>query len=128
MAGGSAVIGIECLSENNVLVITPEGPLEAADFENLRKAIDSMIESKGKLDGLLIYTKSFPGWDSFGGFISHMRFVGGHHRKIDRIAAVTDSGVLKVMPSIARHFVDAEVRHFSFEDKDQALTWLKSVR
>jgi hypothetical protein len=49
----------------------------------------------------MIYTKSFPGWENFGAFVSHIKFVGGHHRKIERIAAVTDSGFLKVMPSIA---------------------------
>jgi len=54
--------------------------------------------------------------------------LGGHHRTIERIAAVTDSGFLKIMPSIAQHFVDAQVGHFSFEEKDQALAWLESGR
>jgi tRNA U38,U39,U40 pseudouridine synthase TruA len=128
VAGGSAVINFELLAEKDILVITPEGPLERSDFDNLAKSIDPLIESKGKLAGLMIYTKSFPGWENFGAFVSHIRFVGGHHRKIERIAAVTDSGFLKIMPSIAQHFVDVQVRHFSFEEKDQAFAWLKSDR
>jgi hypothetical protein len=47
-------------------VITPEGPFERLDFENLAKAIDPLTKSKGKLAGLMIYTNLFPGWESFG--------------------------------------------------------------
>ena len=119
------MINFELLAED-ILVITPEGPLERSDFENLAKAVDPLIETKGKLTGLMIYTRSFPGWENFGAFVSHIRFVGGHHQKIERIAAVTDSGFLKILPGIAQHFVHAQVRHFNFEEKDQALRWLKS--
>jgi hypothetical protein len=42
---------------------TPDGPLE--------KAVHSL--SKGKITGLMIYTNSFPGWRSFGAFVSHLR-------------------------------------------------------
>jgi hypothetical protein len=41
--------------------------------------------------GLLIEAPSFPGWGSFGALINHMKFVYDHHRKIDRVAAVTDN-------------------------------------
>jgi len=38
---------------------------------------------------------------------------------------VTDSGFLKVLPRIAEHFVQAKVRHFDFDKKDEALAWLE---
>jgi hypothetical protein len=37
-------------------------------------------------------------------------------------------GFLKIMPRIADHFVQAKVRHFDFEQKDQALEWLATGR
>jgi len=120
------MIHFELLRERKILLITPEGPLEKADFERLASAVDPFIASKGKLTGLLIYTKSFPGWESFGAFVSHLKFVADHHRQIERIAAVTDSGFLKIMPRIADHFVSAQVRHFDFEQKDRALAWLET--
>jgi hypothetical protein len=40
----------------------------------------------------MIHAESFPGWESFGAFVSHLKFVGDHHRQIERIAAVTNSG------------------------------------
>lgn len=86
----------------------------------------AFLESKGKLAGLTICAKSFPGWESFGALVSHLKFVADHHRRIERIAAVTDSGFLKIVPRIASHFVQAKIRHFDFEEKDRALAWLET--
>jgi hypothetical protein len=122
------MIHFELLRNRNVLVITPDGPLGKADFERLAKEVDPFIASKGKLTGVMIYAKSFPGWDSFGAFVSHLKFVADHHRQVERIAAVTDSGFLKIMPRIAEHFVQAKIKHFDFAEKDQALAWLETGR
>ena len=122
------MIHFEPLHDRNILVITLDGPLEKADFEQLTKEVDPFIASKGKLAGLMIYTKSFPGWRSFGAFASHLKFVVDHHRQIERIAAVTNSGFLKMMPRIADHFVQAKIKHFNVDEKDQALAWLETGR
>jgi len=122
------MIHFEPLHDRNILVITLDGPLEKADFEQLTKEVDPFIASKGKLAGLMIYTKSFPGWRSFGAFVSHLKFVVDHHRQIERIAAVTNSGFLKMMPRIADQFVQAKIKHFDVDEKDQALAWLETGR
>jgi SpoIIAA-like len=120
------MMDFELLQDQRILILTPAGPLQKADFENLAKAVDPFIASKGKLVGLMICAEAFPGWDSFGALVSHLKFVADHHRKIDRIAAVTDSEFLKIMPRIAEHFVQAEIKHFEFKDKDRALAWLEA--
>jgi SpoIIAA-like len=120
------MIHFELLRDRKILVITPEGPLEEADFERLAKEVDPFIASSGKLRGVMVYARSFPGWESFGAFVSHLKFVANHHRKIERIAAVSDSGFLKIMPRIADHFVQAEIKHFDVAQKDQALAWLET--
>ncbi len=117
----------ELLPEYGVLVIEPVGPLQTADFEALAKIVDPYIEQHGALKGLMIAAPSFPGWASFGALLSHLRFVKDHHRKIARVAAVTDSGFLAVLPRVANHFVDAEVRHFGDGDRKAALNWLASA-
>jgi tRNA U38,U39,U40 pseudouridine synthase TruA len=109
-----------------ILIIKPFGPLESKDFEKLIREVDPHIREKGKLNGLMIYAKSFPGWDNFAAFLSHMKFVKNHHRNIRKIAAVTGSSFLSIMPQVAGHFVQAEVRHFAYDDKDAALNWLKA--
>jgi hypothetical protein len=121
------MIHYELMRDQSILVITPDGPLQKADFEQLAKEVDPFIASNEHLAGLMICTKSFPGWDGFGALVSHLKFVADHHRLIKRIAAVTDSGFLKIMPNIANHFVQAKIRHFNFNEKDQALAWLKQT-
>ncbi|HZD40384.1 MAG TPA: STAS/SEC14 domain-containing protein [Terriglobales bacterium] len=114
----------ELNTTDGILILKPSGRLESADFETLGREVDPYIEEKGNLAGLMIYAKSFPGWVNFASFLSHIKFVRNHHRKVRKIAAVTESGFLSIMPQIAKHFVQAEVRHFDFEDKAAALDWL----
>ena len=109
-----------------ILILEPIGPLQSTDFEKLAREVDPFIIEKGTLNGLMIYAKSFPGWDSFAAFLSHIKFVKNHHQKIKKIAAVTGSGFLAIMPQVANHFIQAEVRHFDYDDKDTALNWLKA--
>jgi tRNA U38,U39,U40 pseudouridine synthase TruA len=109
-----------------ILIIRPNGPLESTDFEKLVQEVDPYIIEKGKLNGLMIYAKSFPGWDNFAAFLSHMKFVKNHHQKIKKIAAITDSSFLSIMPQVANHFVKAEIKHFDYDDKDAALNWLRA--
>jgi hypothetical protein len=73
-----------------------------------------------------IYTESFPGWENFGALVAHLKFVADHHRQIERIAAVTNGGFLKIMPRIADHFVRAQIKHFEYKEKDRALAWLEA--
>jgi tRNA U38,U39,U40 pseudouridine synthase TruA len=120
------VLDYELNRAEGILILKPAGPLESTDFERLVREVDPYISEKGKLKGLMIYVKSFPGWDNFAAFLSHMRFVKNHHQKVRKIAAVTGSGFLSIMPQVANHFIRAEVRRFGYDDKDAALNWLKS--
>jgi tRNA U38,U39,U40 pseudouridine synthase TruA len=119
------MLNYELNRAEGILIVKPIGPLESADFEKLLQEVDPYIREKGKLNGLMIHAQSFPGWDNFAAFLSHMKFVKNHHRKIRKIAAVTGSSFLSIMPQVANHFVQAEVRHFDYDDKDTALNWLK---
>jgi hypothetical protein len=53
-----------------------------------------------------------------------MRFVRDHHRVIRKIAAVSDSPILSIAPRLAKHFVNAEIRHFHASERSAALAWL----
>ena len=117
----------ELQRDTGILIITPQGPLEQKDFEMLAHEVDPYIEEKGKLNGLMIHAKSFSGWNDFAALVSHFKFVKNHHQHIAKIAAVTDSGFLSILPSIAKHFVRADVRHFDYNDKENALKWLCSL-
>ncbi len=115
------------LENEKILIVTPKGALEKNDFEKLSAIVDPYLEKEGQLNGLMIQTEAFPGWDSFAALISHFQFVKNHQKKILRVAAVTDSGFLSVMPVIADHFVDAELKHFNYDEKERAMEWLKET-
>jgi len=119
------MISHELLEDAGILIVVPEGPLESSDFEALAKQVDPYLHEQGQLKGLMIQAESFPGWHDFGGLISHLRFVRGHHHQIKRVAAVSDSTFLTIMPKVAHHFVKAEVRHFDFDERGAALAWLQ---
>ena len=55
-----------------------------------------------------------------------MHFVREHHKKVERVAVVTDSPFAAVAESLGKHFTSAEVRHFPFSEDVKALDWLKT--
>ena len=120
------MIRFELLRDAGVLVVQPESALSAEDFREISRLIDPYIREKGKLTGLLIEAASFPGWDSFGALIEHLKFVYDHHRNIDRVAAVTDAAFLKIAPTIAQHFAHPEIKVFAGGERVKALEWLQA--
>ena len=114
------------LKDSGVLIVQPQAALSADDFRTMARTVDPFIEEHGKLTGLMIEAPSFPGWDSFGALIEHMKFVRDHHRNIDRVAAVTDSEFLTIAPKIAEHFAHPEIRTFGGGERDRALAWLRT--
>jgi len=112
--------------QNRIATLEPDGPLSKADFEAASEVIDPYIESGGTLNGLVICTRSFPGWDSFQGLHSHLSFVKEHHKKVPRIAFVTDSALSNIAEAIGSHFISAEIKAFAFKDMDKARLWILS--
>lgn len=114
----------ELLEDQRILVLEPHDELEANDFERVAREIDPFIDRVGSLAGLVVVTEEFPGWDDFAAFTAHFRFVREHHRKIRRVALVTNSRFLSALPRLAGLFVDAEVKQFSPNQRAMALEWV----
>jgi hypothetical protein len=115
------------MKPEGILVLKPRGPLSKEDFGGLSAAVDSYLSDHTKLHGVLIHSRGFPGWENFGGFTAHMHFVRDHHKKVERVAVVTDSQVAGIAESLGKHFTSAEVRHFPFSDDVKALDWLETA-
>ncbi|MGH6622384.1 MAG: STAS/SEC14 domain-containing protein [Burkholderiaceae bacterium] len=120
------MIEAELFRDEGVLVVVPASALTATDFAQLATLVDPYIAERGGLNGLMVVAGHFPGWDSFEGFIGHIRFVREHERAIARVAVVSDAMALTLLPALARHFVSAEVRHFAVEEREAAMAWLTS--
>jgi hypothetical protein len=114
------------IEPEGILILDPHAPLEATDFEDLEREIDQHIAEHGKLPGMMIHAKAFPGWANPDAFLAHMRFIKSHHKDIVRLAIVSDSILLTDVAKIASHLVHAQIKHFPECEYKDALLWLKT--
>ena len=113
-------------TEHSILDARPTAPLEQEDFVNLAKAVDPHIEATGGLAGIIVDAPRFPGWESFGALVSHLRFVRDRHQHVKKVAVVTDSRLGEVAERLASHFVSAEIKQFPAGQTDAARQWITS--
>jgi hypothetical protein len=112
------------IPDQGVLLVEPHGKLAAEDFDALATTADAWIDvSGGALEGIVVHAHEFPGWKNLGGMLRHLRFVRDHHRKVHRIALAVDGKLAEVAPSLAEHFVTAEIEHFDADDLNRAISW-----
>ncbi len=109
---------------NSILYVRLKSALAPEDFVQLAKTVDPYIEKTGDLAGLILETKTFPGWDSLGAVAAHFRFVRDHHRHIKKVALVTDAALGNVAERLGSHFVAATIRHFPAGQTDAAKQWI----
>jgi hypothetical protein len=121
------MLNVELDEVNGIATLIPNGALSEKDFESASSIIDPYIEKYGHLKGLIISTKIFPGWESFGSLIEHFKFVKEHHKKVRHVALVTDSVLGDFGEKVADHFVSAEIKHFAFDELTNAQSWILSV-
>ena len=114
----------EFLDGPGVLILRPQGELDAADFERVAGRIDPHIEKAGTLEGVMIVAEHFPGWDSLSAFFAHLKFVRDRQKKIQKLAIVSNDRLLTALPRIARHLAAPEMRHFSMNQEHDALDWI----
>lgn len=122
-AGATVKVQHRLIPEKHVLLIEPQGKLSVEDFDGIAMTVDPWIESGGELRGLVVHAREFPGWESVGSFIRHIRFVRENHRKIRRVALAADGTIAKLAPALVDTFVDAKVRRFEFDELDWAIEW-----
>jgi hypothetical protein len=109
---------------HSILHVRPTSALQPEDFARLARAVDPHIEATGGLAGLIVEAPGFPGWDSLGAMAAHFRFVRDHHRRIRKVAVVTDAVLGDLAEKLASHFVAATIRHFPAGRLEDARRWI----
>ncbi len=110
--------------DKGVLIVKPLGPLAAEDFAAITRDACGYIESHGTLNGFMICTKNFPGYKNAQGLWSHLRFVRDHHRKIKKVAFVSDSRFYEIASRLVSRCVQPKVKHFGSQHEENALHWI----
>jgi len=111
-------------AQHSILHIKPTSALKEEDFARLAKAVDPQIEKTGGLAGLIVEVSAFPGWDSLGALAAHFRFVRDHHKRVRKVAIVTDAPIGSVAEKLAAHFVAAQIKHFPAGQAGAAQKWI----
>jgi hypothetical protein len=111
-------------AERSIVHLRPKAALAKDDFAVLSKAVDPHIEATGGLKGLIVEIEAFPGWESLGAMAAHFRFVRDHHKKVKKVAVVTDAKLGEVAEKLASHFVAAEIKHFPAGQAAAAARWI----
>jgi hypothetical protein len=121
------MLNVELNEQSAVVILTPNGALSENDFVTASRVIDSYIEKHGDLKGIMIHTKQFPGWNSFGALVKHFNFVKDHHKRVSHVALITDSIVGDLGEKIVEHFISAKVKHFAYGELNEAQNWILSI-
>ncbi len=124
-SGNSEMLKHRLILPEGILLIEPDEPLQASDFASVAAEIDPYIAQRGKLPGVLIHAKSFPGWVNFAAAMAHMNFVESHHANISKLAVVSDNLLLANVPEMIRHLIDIDIKHFPESALNDASTWLE---
>jgi len=109
---------------SGILMVEPDGKLTENDFVEASKIIDPYIKETGKLNGIIIHSQSFPGWESFGAMVTHFKFVKNHQQCISHVAIATNSSIGNTAEHLANHFVKAEIKSFAYDEIEQAKKWI----
>jgi hypothetical protein len=119
------MIHIEIDADHSVAVLRPTEMtrLTQVDFKKISDKIDGYLKQHDRLNGLLIVTDHFPGWENLKAFSAHLKLVKDHQKKINRVAIVSDSPFLTAAPHFVDHFIMAKVRHFDLSDIETAREW-----
>jgi hypothetical protein len=112
--------------DGDVLMVRPEGPIAREDVATLTRTVDEYLADHPKIAGVMVETRTFPGFASVGAFADYARFIADHHARVRRLALVTDSALAPVAEFMANHVVGLEMRHFPFVEGTAALAWLRS--
>jgi hypothetical protein len=111
------------LPESGVVVVEVTEPLRAQDFDALAATADAWLATHDRLPGVVLHARAFPGWENVGSLLRHVRFVRDHHRTVRRVALAADTRLADLLPRLAEHFVQAELRHFGYDELDDAIAW-----
>jgi hypothetical protein len=111
-------------TEYGILEVHPTGSLEESDFQALTSEIKSIHQSQRALKGILVYTKDFPGYETFSDLLAHGEFVKQHRDKIAKIALCTDSSVGKLLELAGNNLTETKAKQFPYDQKDEAEKWL----
>jgi hypothetical protein len=114
------------LVKDGMLVLEASGPFEIRDFEAIMEDVQPYLDTHKSLAGVMIFARAFPGWLNLEAATGLLHHIERLYPQIERLAIVSDNGLLSRMPTFDDHRLNPDVKHFSESDYEEALSWLGS--
>jgi hypothetical protein len=112
------------LYDKGVIVVEIKRPLTVEDLDAMVLESDSWIKEHGTLNGVVVHTRSFPGWANLESLVRQVQFGGDYLREVKRVAVATDGKLAGLTSRVGERFVHGEVRVFGYNDLDAAIAWV----
>ncbi len=93
------------------------------DFPTLAPLVDAVIEREGSIR-LVLNLATFRGWTGFRAALEHLRFVQGHHQKVEQLAVVTGPAWQKLLIGLVHFLVHPGVKLFKADRVEAAREWV----
>ncbi|MEZ5449237.1 MAG: STAS/SEC14 domain-containing protein [Thiolinea sp.] len=117
------MIDIDIGAEQAIVTLRPHGRMSEQDFEQVSQALGDYMNTHDHAPALLVQADQVPQWDSIAALMKHLKTVGTFHNLLPKVAIVSDSTVLSIMPTLADLLTKAKIRHFSNRHLQQAQEW-----
>ena len=111
---------------NTVLLIEVKNNLSTEDFAALSKVIDPYYEKHKELNGIILNSKKFPYWKGVENRREYISFAQNYHYKTRKVAICMGGFFPKLLPSLARRFIQPELKNFGYKKIDAANHWILS--
>ena len=109
---------------NNVIGVRIAGKMEKADIDKTTQAIEEKLTVHDKVN-IYAEIESFEGI-SLEALVADIKFAFPHLRDFNKKAVVSEKQWIENLVAIGdKLFPSVEVRHFSFDQKDEALKWVQ---
>jgi hypothetical protein len=111
---------------HDCLLLETAGALSRRDIEALAARFAARAEATGRAPNLVIRTESFPTWTEIAALLKHLQFIRSHHRRVRRVALVSDARAMGLAPRLAQRLLAPELRRFPADGLERALAWVAS--
>ena len=119
------MIEIIDLKDSNIIGCIIDGKINTEDIKRISDIVEDKLKKHYKLR---VYVEVINlGGISLHALMNDFKLGIKHYNKFEKKAVVTDKGWMKSLtPIVDKLFTNIEVKSFSFEDKKEALDWVRN--
>jgi hypothetical protein len=109
---------------HDCFLLEPAGALSRRDLEELATRFEARATATGRAPNLVIRAESFPTWTEIAALLKHLQFIRSHHRRVRRVAIVSDARAMGFAPRLSGRLLAPEIRRFPAGSLEEALAWV----